>query len=809
MSIVLCSDSSIKKDAVNLMVKTMESYTKSKIVVRTVSDVSDFQLDQPINEGTAFSCLSRLFSVFVSENSDLKSNDSIISIENGLYVDHENKKCHDVCVVMVGTVKNSKLHVKRYNSFGIPVDYELFKLYTQVVGKVQTLSSNDLKALFASFYKSAPLIDADCDNFQDLFDGIVHTDGYRDCSTFGMFLKDHFGVEHNNWMKDSRFGNIDRVKQISDALNKYLVDVNTDIIPDFPKQGVMFKHMTSVLVKPQVLDTMYKSLERFIVDNFNLDEIDYFAGLDARGFYLAPVLARVFGKGFIPVRKAGKLPKTTEIVSQNYTTEYSADEFALENRAEYRDNDDRKKSVLILDDLLATGGSVIGAFKLLTKVGLNVVGAVTVYDVKNLRFKAKEKMNEAGIVCKVLLNDDNIPDDFAKQSYVHPEIVYDRIRFDLEHQDPIYKADEQTDFKNRFITLNDDNWIDSESNESEFFGDLKMNGVKMICTKKDRKLGNAVLKILCKYAKIDSSDDFKADVTSEFFGNGESRVKIDGSVRGKHVIIVSQIRTGSINNDLMELLLIMDACSRASVDKVSVVMPYYPYSRSDKKDDPRCPIGAAVVAKLLKSLNIDNLISLDLHAGQIQGFMDKGIHNLYMKKYICDYIFNKYLKMYPTTEWNEKFILVAPDAGSAKAVKDYSKFLGINNIVLDKDRDYSKPGTVMNSRMIGSKKDIAGKIAIVIDDMADTMGTLCSASKELVSNGLKYVVIIVTHGIFSGEALNRLNSTDCIKEMAVSDSLPQSDNLKKCPKLSVFSCDELIARAVDGILTGRSISRLF
>lgn len=180
-----------------------------------------------------------------------------------------------------------------------------------------------------------------------------------------------------------------------------------------------------------------------------------------------------------------------------------------------------------------------------------------------------------------------------------------------------------------------------------------------------------------------------------------------------------------------------------------------------------------------------------------------------MKKYICEYIYKNYLRLYEKSDWNKYFILIAPDAGAAKTVKGYTKLLDINNVIMDKERDYSKPGTVVRSRFVGSKDDFIGKTGIIIDDMADTMGTMCSAIEELIENGLKDVIIIVTHGILSGLAIERINNGKYIKEVVVSDTLPQNQNVSKSPKIKIVSSSELIARAIDGILTGRSISRLF
>lgn len=758
---------------------------------------------QPINEGTARCCFARLCQgLQILQNKKVTFKDVLIAIENGIYYDAINNNYHDVCVIMIcnfntdGTVSK----ITRHNSFGIMIDPNLFAIYQGTINTDTHIVRNINEPIMiddnTSFYENTVF----CSN-----DEVI---GYTD-NTYGQFLAKLFHVPHDNWMADPRFGNIDRRVQINDAFEKFIIDVQTDRIPDFPKKGVMFKDMTSITIQHDLLNIMYTLLERMITNNFNLANIDYFAGLDARGFYLAPVLAMIFKKGFIPVRKANKIPRTDEttIATESYGTEYSVDEFGLQYRSAYRNESNKKKTVLILDDLLATGGSIVGSAKVLEKVGLNVLGAVTVYDVPGLRLAAKEKLSTNGIPYRVLIDDNNVPTDkIINLNYVIPDVMYKRIDYMLQ--------DAKTPDSVRRYTLMPSQWMvyDGKTDKQiKLIDSSKMENVKMIYTEKDKNLAVKILDVL-KYqtnADLSSFNNLRANITNEKFSNGELRVKIDANIRDKHIIIVSQIRTGFINDDIIELMLIVDACNRANAAKVTIVMPYYPYSRSDKKDDPRCPIAAAMVANLLQSLDVNNLISVDLHAGQIQGYLDKGFHNLYVKKYMSEHIYQKYLRFTPKEKWNDEFILIGPDAGSAKAIKDYSNILGINNVILDKQRDYSKPGTVMRSRMIGSREDLMGKTGIIIDDMADTMGTMVSAAKELVENGLNCVIVCVTHGVLSGAAIERINNTPYIKEVTVTDSLPQDHNMANCPKLIVLSIAELIARSIDGVLSGRSISRLF
>lgn len=802
----LCSQSKIKMDA---LARIANGEFDIVCLDPSKDSGSTSKILQPINEGTAMCCSFRItegIKLLRGQGKKISPNAALVAIENGIYIkefaDSQANEYYDVCVIMIcdfdtnGDIKN----ITRHNSFGIKIDSGLFKTYLDMIDPNCKVVCDTFLEQVGKYNNTVFCKENDLIGFAG--------------ETYGQYLAKLFLVPHDNWMADPRFGNIDRKKQIADAFDKFTIDGNTDVVPDYPKPGVMFKDMTSITIKHDLLNVMYSLLERLIIDNFDLDNIDYFAGLDARGFYLAPVLARVFKKGFIPVRKINKLPITTEtktkIATESYDTEYSSDQFGLQHRFEYI-HSTKKKTVVILDDLLATGGSIVGAAQVLKQVGLEVLGAVTVYDVPALRQAAKEKLASNNIPYRVLINNNNVPNDFTKLAYVIPDVMYKRIDYMLQEA----KSPDRMIFTDRQYTLTPEQWLvyDGKTRDQIENMDMeKMENVRMIFTEKDKNLAVNILDVLRQQTNADLdvfSRKYRASITNEKFSNGEIHVKIDANIRDKHVIVISQIRTGHINDDIMELLLIMDACNRAGVDKVTVVMPYYPYSRSDKKDDPRCPIAAAMMANLLKALDTHNLISVDLHAGQIQGYLDHGFHNLYCIKYMCEHIYQKYLRFTPKEKWNDEYILIAPDAGSAKMLKGYSKILGINNVVLDKQRDYSKPGTVMNSRMIGSREDLLGKTGIIIDDMIDTMGTMASAAKELVENGLKDVIVCATHGILSGEALKRINETPSIKEVTVTDSLPQDDNVAKCPKLIVLSIGELIGRSIDGLITGRSVSRLF
>jgi ribose-phosphate pyrophosphokinase len=744
-TVYVCTESPIKVSATKKFIDILQKVNaqNGKSINYNVNFLNDSwgTTVQPFNNDTIDCCLTRMAK---AKEQYVKSDAfTILSIESGIF---ELDKPYDICVLVV----NRNGNISRWFSFGIEIDEQLYSIYKKYI------------------LDTTKLI------------------------TYGEFLHIHFGVHYNNFMKDVKFGNIDREEQIFDCFKKYILSYFTDIIPNYPKPNILFKHITSIIVNPILCNILYGLYERYIRDNYDIDSIDYFAGLDARGFYFAPVLANMFKKSFLPIHKANKTPHTEEyhIIRESYTTEYSKDEFGIEQRKIFEG-----KTILILDDLLATGGTIIDATEVAQKAGFKVYGAVTFYDVASLRNVAKEKFKANNINCNVILNEYDVPNDFKKISYKLPDITLKRLEHELQTKD--------TNMLRKY-TLHTSDYLKGENT-------LDLTNVKIMCAGRDLNFVDQIEKILISYTDKTSTkfNNTLVKVIAEKFNNGETRVEFENSVRNSHVIIISRTRTGHINDDLIELSLMIDACNRSHADKITVVLPYYPYARSDKKDSPHCPIGASMVANILKSLGVYNVVSIDLHAGQIQGYIDRGFHNLYLKKYICDTIYNFYLKMYPDSEWNDHFVLVAPDGGSAKMIQGYSKVLGINNVIMHKERNYAIPGTIAKSIIIGEKESYQGKTAIIIDDIADTMGTLCSASKVLYDNGVVDVIVIATHGVLSDKAIENINKTEYIKEIVVSDSLPQDDNLNKIPKLRVLHSSELIARTIDGIISGKSISRLF
>jgi ribose-phosphate pyrophosphokinase len=295
--------------------------------------------------------------------------------------------------------------------------------------------------------------------------------------------------------------------------------------------------------------------------------------------------------------------------------------------------------------------------------------------------------------------------------------------------------------------------------------------------------------------------------TLDDFGNGEIKVEIDEPIRNYDIYI---LQTGasdtdhSINDYLVELFAIVNACKLSSAKSISVVLPCYPYARSDKKDGSRVPINAAMVTTILESLGVHRIISLDLHSGQIQGFARIPFDNLYGIKLLINTIITDIIK--DTSKDN--FILVSPDAGGFKRVEAYAKKLTMKFVTMHKQRDYTKKSTVISSLLIGDT-NIGGKTAIIVDDIVDTMGTMVSAANELHTHGVTEVYVVATHGVFSGPAIDRINNCGTIKKVFITNTISQDNNIKKTDKLVVVDTSELFGDAIKRLIYGKSIAELF
>jgi ribose-phosphate pyrophosphokinase len=283
-------------------------------------------------------------------------------------------------------------------------------------------------------------------------------------------------------------------------------------------------------------------------------------------------------------------------------------------------------------------------------------------------------------------------------------------------------------------------------------------------------------------------------VRVERFSDGESWVEIKENVRGVDAYIV-QPTCAPANDNLMELLIIADALRRASAGSITAVIPYYGYGRQDRKVAPRTPITAKLTADLIVTAGIQRVVCMDLHAGQIQGFFNIPVDNLFSMPVML----NDYLRK----NFDSQAVFVSPDAGGVERTRAYSKRMDASLAIIDKRRERANVSEVMN--VIG---DIVGKQCIIIDDMVDTAGTLCNAAKALKEQGAKRVVACATHPVLSGPAIDRLKES-ALDELVVTNSIPLSDKAKAIGKIRSLSVATLLAEAIKRIHHSDSVSSLF
>ena len=278
----------------------------------------------------------------------------------------------------------------------------------------------------------------------------------------------------------------------------------------------------------------------------------------------------------------------------------------------------------------------------------------------------------------------------------------------------------------------------------------------------------------------------------ETFSDGEIRIEVGDNVRGDDVFVI-QPTCAPANFTLMQLCLMLDALKRASAGRVTAVVPYYGYSRQDRKVSPRAPISAKLVADFLVAAGVDRVVTVDLHAGQIQGFFDVPVDNLFAQPVLLEAIRRE----------AKDVIMVSPDAGGVERARSYAKRLDAGLAIIDKRRDRPNQATAMH--VIG---DVAGKTAVVVDDMIDTAGTMVAAGKVLLDNGAKEVMACATHAVLSGPALDRLQES-VFTQILVTDTIPLGDKATKCSKIKVLSTAGLLAKAIHNIHTESSVSVLF
>ena len=283
----------------------------------------------------------------------------------------------------------------------------------------------------------------------------------------------------------------------------------------------------------------------------------------------------------------------------------------------------------------------------------------------------------------------------------------------------------------------------------------------------------------------------KSDVRS--FSDGEVNVDIQESVRGVEVYVVQSTCTPT-NDNLMELLIMLDAFKRASAVSVTAVIPYYGYARQDRKVAPRTPISAKLVADLITAAGATRVVCVDLHAGQIQGFFNIPVDHIYATPVLLDYI---------KKNFTDDIVVVSPDAGGVERARAFAKRLGTNLAIIDKRRPRPNVSEVMN--IIG---DIEGKTAVLLDDMIDTAGTITQAAEALAKNGAKQVYACATHAVLSGPAMERIEKSP-IKELVVTNTIPQMKGAPSSSKIKRLSVGPLLGEAIKRIHCGESVSSLF
>lgn len=280
------------------------------------------------------------------------------------------------------------------------------------------------------------------------------------------------------------------------------------------------------------------------------------------------------------------------------------------------------------------------------------------------------------------------------------------------------------------------------------------------------------------------------------FSDGEISISINEPVRGADVFIV-QSTCSPVNNNLMEMLIMIDAMRRASAGRITAVMPYFGYGRQDRKAKSRDPISAKLVANLITEAGADRVLTMDLHASQIQGFFDIPVDNLLGSPLFANYFNNKFGTN------NNNCIVVSPDVGSVARARKFSHKVGTNLAIVDKRREKANSSEVMN--IIG---EVEGKTVIMLDDMVDTAGSLCGAAKALIElGGAKEIFACASHGVLSGPAIDRINES-AIQELVLLDTVPYTSQ-KKCDKIKYLSVDSLFAEAIARIYEEVSISSLF
>ncbi|MAU27614.1 MAG: phosphoribosylpyrophosphate synthetase [Pelagibacterales bacterium] len=284
------------------------------------------------------------------------------------------------------------------------------------------------------------------------------------------------------------------------------------------------------------------------------------------------------------------------------------------------------------------------------------------------------------------------------------------------------------------------------------------------------------------------------DVSVTRFSDQEVFVEINENIRGKNIFVI-QSTSMPANDNVMELLITIDALKRASANTVTAVIPYFGYARQDRKVGPRTPISAKLIADILTTAGIDRLLTIDLHAGQIQGFFDIPVDNLYAAPVITKDILDRYK--------NKDLVVISPDVGGVVRARGIAKRINGDLAIVDKRRDKANESEVMN--IIGN---IKGRDCIIVDDIVDTAGTLCNAAEALIESGAKSVSAYISHGVLSGPAVERIKNSK-LNELVITDSIAPTKLILDASNIRILNLAPLIAEAIKRISSDSSVSSLF
>ncbi len=298
----------------------------------------------------------------------------------------------------------------------------------------------------------------------------------------------------------------------------------------------------------------------------------------------------------------------------------------------------------------------------------------------------------------------------------------------------------------------------------------------------------ALSKKVCSYLNVSLGGE-----KVKRFSDGEIQIEIDENVRSKDVFVI-QSTCSPVNENLVELLLMLDALKRASAARITAVIPYYGYARQDKKVAPRVPISAKLVADMLTLAGASRIITMDLHAGQIQGFFDVPVDNLFAAPVLIDYIRNNF---------NNDLVIVSPDAGGVERARAFAKRLNAGLAIIDKRRE--TPNEAKAMAVVG---DVSGKIVVILDDMVDTAGTMVEAAGAIMKNGAREVYAVCAHPVLSGPSIERIEKSP-LKTLVVTDTIPLKNNARSCGKIKVLSISELVGEAIIRSFKGDSVTSLF